>query len=120
VVSALAGARPYTAVGNPNPGPVVLVGTPLLRLLAELAATVGLGALAFITFCTRPQPSGLVSPQAYGELRIAARAGLLWTMTAVLLVPFSAADTVGLGWRRSSHPNTSSLNWMRWNNRKPG
>ena len=90
-------ARPYTAVGNPNPGLVVLVGTPLLRLLAELAATVGLGALAFITFCTRPQPSGLVSPQAYGELRIAARAGLAWTMTAVLLVPFSAADTVGLG-----------------------
>ncbi|HEX8933710.1 MAG TPA: cytochrome c oxidase assembly protein [Pseudonocardiaceae bacterium] len=104
VVSALAGARPYTAVGNPDPGPIVTVGTPLLRLLAELAATVCLGALAFTALCTRPQPSGLVSPQAYDELRIATRAALIWGISALLLVPFSAADTVGLGLSRVITP----------------
>ncbi|MDQ2789701.1 MAG: hypothetical protein DLM60_12035 [Pseudonocardiales bacterium] len=53
-------------------------GTPLLRLLAELAATVCVEALTFTALCTRPQASELVSPQAYGELRIATRAALVW------------------------------------------
>jgi cytochrome c oxidase assembly factor CtaG/putative copper export protein len=104
VVSALAGARPYAAVGNPDPGSVVMLGTPLLRLLADLAATVCVGALAFAASCTRPQPSGLVSAQAYGELRVATRAALVWGMSALLLVPFSAADTVGLGLSRVIAP----------------
>lgn len=104
VVSAVVGAQPYAAVGNPDPGPVVMLGTPLLRLLADLAATVCVGALAFAAFCTRPQSSGLVSPQAYGELRIATRAALVWGMSALLLVPFSAADTVGLALSRVIAP----------------
>ncbi|MBV9144127.1 MAG: bifunctional copper resistance protein CopD/cytochrome c oxidase assembly protein [Pseudonocardiales bacterium] len=104
VVSALAGARPYTAVGNPDPGPVVMLGTPLLRLLADLAATVCVGALTFAASCTRPQPSGLISAQAYGELRIATHAALVWGMSALLLVPFSAADTVGLALSRVIAP----------------
>jgi cytochrome c oxidase assembly factor CtaG/putative copper export protein len=96
VLSVLAGARPYAAVGNPDPGPVVMLGTLLLRLLADLAATVCVGALAFAVFCTRPQSSGLVSAQAYGELRVATRAALVWGMSALLLVPFTAADAAGL------------------------
>lgn len=104
VLSVLAGARSYAAVGNPDPGPVVMLGTPLLRLLADLAATVCIGALAFAVFCTRPQSSGLVSAQAYGELRIATRAALVWGMSALLLVPFTAADTAGLALSRVIAP----------------
>jgi len=104
VLSVLAGARPYAAVGNPDPGPVVMLGTPLLRLLADLAAIVCVGALAFAVFCTRPQSSGLVSAQAYGELRIATRAALVWGMSALLLVPFTAADTAGLALSRVIAP----------------
>lgn len=104
VLSVLAGARPYAAVGNPDPGPVVMLGTPLLRLLADLAATVCVGALACAVFCTRPQSSGLVSAQAYGELRVATRAALVWGVSALLLVPFSAADTVGFALSRVIAP----------------
>lgn len=95
VVSLLAGARPYLLLGASDPGMVVSIGAPLLRLLADVAATVCLGALAFAVCCTRPQPSGIVSPVAYGELRVAAQAGAAWAVCSLLLVPLSAADVAG-------------------------
>lgn len=95
-LSLLAGDAPYRAVGDADPGAVVAVGTPVLRLAAEVFATVCVGSLAFAVFCTSPQPSGSISAEAYRELRIAAGSAACWGVTAALLVPFSAADTAGL------------------------
>jgi hypothetical protein len=47
LLAGLAGAEPYRAVGNADPGAWVAIGTPVVRLLADLAATVCLGSLAF-------------------------------------------------------------------------
>lgn len=96
VLSVLAGSAPYQAVGDSDPGLVVAVGAPLLRLAADLAATVCVGALAFVVFCTRPQASGVVSPEAYREVRIAGWSAMVWWLSAVALVPVSAADTAGV------------------------
>jgi cytochrome c oxidase assembly factor CtaG/putative copper export protein len=90
------GTEPYRAVGNADPGAVVSVGAPVLRLLADLAAVSCLGSLAFAVFCTRPRPSGVVSADGYSELLIASVSAWLWCATALVQVPFSAADTAGL------------------------
>ncbi len=93
VLALLAGASPYRALGSADPGVLVAAGTPLLRLATVLAATVCVGALAFAVFCTGPQPSGLVSADAYPHVQVAGRAAAAWCLGALLLVPFTEADT---------------------------
>ncbi len=99
-VSLAAGDGPYRILGAADPGPLVRVGAPLLRLVAEIAATVCVGALVFTAFFTRPQPSGLVAPSGYAALRTARRAALVWAVAAALLWPFDAAATAGVSLRR--------------------
>ncbi|HWD06092.1 MAG TPA: cytochrome c oxidase assembly protein [Amycolatopsis sp.] len=99
VVVALAlwgGDEFYTQVGNADPGLVVSVGAPVLRLVADGASVVCTGSLFFVVLCTRPAESGLLSASGYAELRWAAGSAWVWLGAAVLLVPFSAADTGGL------------------------
>jgi putative copper resistance protein D len=100
VVSVAAGAWPYRVFGTSDPGPVVRVGTPLLRLVVDVAAAACTGALVFAAFFTRAQPSGLVSPPAYAALRTATRSATVWALAALLLWPFDAAATAGLPLRR--------------------
>src|SRR5699024_1439443 len=95
VVSLLAGGRPYLLVGASDPGSIVAVTTPVVRLLADISAAMCLGSLAFGVCCTRPQSSGLVSPIAYRELHVAAVSGAVWAGCALLMVPLSAADVGG-------------------------
>ncbi|WP_236794470.1 cytochrome c oxidase assembly protein [Amycolatopsis sp. GM8] len=95
LLAALAGGTPYTQVGNGDPGLLVSVGAPVLRLLADLSGTVCVGALVFVVTCTRPR-EGKLTGAGYGEVRWAAVAAGVWAVSAVLLVPFSAADTGGL------------------------
>lgn len=95
-VSLLAGAPSYLQSGIRNPGTLVTLGVPLLRLAANLAATVCVGALGFTACCTRPQRSGLLSGPAYGEIRVAGWAAAAWCVAAAALVPFSAAVTAGV------------------------
>ena len=94
-VAVIAGGWPFTAIGTSDPGVVVRLGAPLLRLVVDVAATVCVGALVFAGFFTRPQPSGLVSPSGYAALRTAARAAVVWLAASVVLWPFDAAATVG-------------------------
>lgn len=91
----LAGSQPYRAVGDADPGALVRLGTPVLRLVTDLAAVVCTGCLAFVAWCTRPQPSGAVAADGYAQLCVAARAAAVWCAGALLMVPFSAGDATG-------------------------
>ncbi|WP_162834303.1 cytochrome c oxidase assembly protein [Amycolatopsis circi] len=95
VLALWAGDAPYAQVGNADPGLVVSVGAPLLRLAADASATVCVGSLVFVVLCTRPADSGVVSAPGFGELRWAAAAAWTWLGAALLLIPFSAADAAG-------------------------
>ncbi|WP_156096136.1 bifunctional copper resistance protein CopD/cytochrome c oxidase assembly protein [Amycolatopsis jejuensis] len=64
--------------------------------MADVSATVCVGALVFVVLCTRPAGSGLLSGPGFGELRWAAAAAMVWLGAAVLLIPFSAADAAGM------------------------
>lgn len=94
-VALLAGSQPYRAVGTADPGALIRIGTPVLRLVTDLAAVVCTGCLAFVGWCTRPQPSGAVSADGYAQLCVAARAAAVWCAGALLMVPFSAGDSTG-------------------------
>ncbi|WP_461142918.1 cytochrome c oxidase assembly protein [Salinifilum aidingensis] len=103
-ITLAAGTTPYAAVGSADPGAVIRIGTPVLRLVTELAAVVCLGALAFATCCTRAQSSGTVTAPAYAQLRVAGRTGIAWCAGALLLVPFSAAEQAGVPLREALVP----------------
>ncbi len=82
-------------MGNANPGALTAIGTPVLKLLADLSAAVCVGSLAFAVLFTRPQRSGQVCAGAFAELRMAGASAWVWSASALTLVPFSAADTAG-------------------------
>ncbi|MDX3191754.1 cytochrome c oxidase assembly protein [Streptomyces sp. MN03-5084-2B] len=95
LLARLAGAAPYRAVGNADPGTWVAIGTPVVRLLADLAAAVCLGSLAFASL-TAPRRSGLMAADAYRVRGTAACAAAVWAVAAAVEIPLAAADTAGL------------------------
>jgi putative copper resistance protein D len=95
LISIIAGAGPYLLLGNTDPGALVRVGTPLLRLVADIAATLCIGSLIFASCFTRPQSSGLLSPGGFAAVRDTARWAVVWLVASVLLVVFDTADTSG-------------------------
>jgi putative copper resistance protein D len=114
VVAARAGVQPYQAVGDADPGVVVRVGAPLLRLVTDLAACGCTGALGFVIFLTRPQHGGSISGFGYAQLRAATTAASVWCVGAVALVPFSAADASGVSLATAcapAHLGTCSWRW---------
>jgi putative copper resistance protein D len=95
VISVVAGTWPYTALGNGDPGLLVRLGTPLLRLVADAAAALCVGALVFAVFLTDTAPTGRLRSPADAALRSAGRWAGLWFLAAAVLVPFDVADQSG-------------------------
>ncbi len=95
VLGLLAGSAPYTALGNTDPGPLVRLGAPVLRLVVDLAGTLTTGSLAFAALCTRPRGADQLTPVGYAALRSAGWSAAGWAVAALVLVPFDAADTSG-------------------------
>lgn len=104
-VGLAAGGAPYQALGSGDPGLLVRVGTPLLRLAVDGSATLCVGSLVAAAFFSgSPQPSGLVSPRGYAWLRAAGHWALLWLVVVLVLLPFDGADTAGLPLSRVLSP----------------
>lgn len=95
VVSVASGTWPYTALGNADPGLLVRVGAPLLRLAADAAATLCVGSLVFAAFFTDTPPDGPLRPRAYAAVRAAGHWAGAWFLSAAALVPFDVADQSG-------------------------
>lgn len=97
LVAVLTGTLPYTALGNGDPGVVVRVGTPLLRVLADLSAALCTGSLAYAALVSTRRQDGGLTGHGYAAVQRAGRWSLLWLVTAGALVPFSIADGAGQG-----------------------
>lgn len=90
-----AGPAPYVAMGYPDPGAVTAVGTFVFRLVFDVAAGICVGALVFGAFFTAASPSGALGAEGWAAARLAGRAAWVWAGSAVLMVPFDAANSIG-------------------------
>ncbi|HEX7662615.1 MAG TPA: cytochrome c oxidase assembly protein [Pseudonocardiaceae bacterium] len=95
VASVLAGAKPYAALGNTDPGVLVWVGAPLVRVLVDIAASLSVGSLAFAVWCTAPDRNGSLTSTGYAAVRTAGRWAAIWCVASLVAVPFDAADLAG-------------------------
>lgn len=90
-----AGAGPYIALENTDPGVVVHLGAPLLRLVADVAATVCVGSLVFAVCFTDSPPGGQLCGRGYAAVCSAGGWAAVWCVAAVVLVPFDVAESGG-------------------------
>jgi putative copper resistance protein D len=95
VLAVSAGATPYVELGNADPGSLVRVGTPLLRFVVDLAATLCTGSLVFAACFSTRNTGGRLAADGYAAVRWAGRWALVWLVAALVLVPFDIGDTTG-------------------------
>jgi putative copper resistance protein D len=117
LVGVVGGAWPYTILGNADPGPLVRVGTPVLRLLADASATMTIGALAFGALFAGPKRDGLLAGSGRAALRTAGRAATAWAALAVALIPFDVADQTGqalTGPPAGAVSSAGATTWQLW------
>ncbi|GAA1210287.1 cytochrome c oxidase assembly protein [Prauserella alba] len=105
VAAAAFGGDVYGPVGDNDPGAPTSYGFVIVRYLAEGAAMVCGGALAFAAFVVPARGTGRIVADAYGAVRTAGVAGLVWTVGALLAVPLSAADSSGQPVRNMLSPS---------------
>jgi putative copper resistance protein D len=85
----------YVAAGIPDPGAFTAYGQIVVRVLAEIGGVLCIGSLLFATFMVPPQQSGVLSADGYAAMRTASWSAALWCVSALLSVPFTAADVYG-------------------------
>lgn len=91
-----AGELPYRAAGIAYPGFADVLGYVLLRVAAALAGATALGALVYAVCCTAVTGRGRLDVDGYAGLRLAERAGLVWLVSALVLIPVTAANIGGM------------------------
>ncbi len=81
--------------GLSAPDRITTMGLPAVRVIAEIAMAVAVGALLLAAFLVPPQRSGYLDVAGYRAVRAAASAALVWALAAALMVPLTVADSVG-------------------------
>ena len=94
-LTALTGSRPVQNLGLPDPGTLTEIGLPAVRAAAEVSAVLTIGFLLLAAFFVPPQPTGYLDVAGYRGIRAASWAASGWAVSALLLVPLSAADALG-------------------------
>jgi putative copper resistance protein D len=96
-VGAASGPYPYDALGNTDPGILVHIGAPVLRLACDVSGSLCVGLLAYAAFFAGSKRSGSLTAQGYLAVRRAGWWATAWCVAAVVLLPFDMADTGGVG-----------------------
>lgn len=89
------GGDSFADLGLPDPGTATRVAVPVVRVLAQCAAVVAVGALLLAAFLVPPQRSGWLDAGGYAAVRTARWAALAWAVFAAAMVPLSVADAFG-------------------------
>ena len=94
--------------GLPDPGATVGWGTPVVRLLSDLAAVATVGWLLAATFLDPSSKAGVVSPAGRHDLRRAAIAAAAWAVLALVQLFLELANVLGLPLAEAVSPNIVS------------
>lgn len=103
-VTAMIGDTPYTMLSRSVPGLPTGVLSTALRVVADGASWVTMGALVVILGVLAAPRRRPLDEVAGLELRVLRYALLVWTLAAAVLVPVDAADANGLGIDRLTQP----------------
>ena len=98
------GSYTATAPGLPDPGALVVWGTPILRLLTDLAAIATIGWLLAASVLDPAGKGGVVSPAGRRDLMRAAIAAFLWAFLAITQMIFALANILGLPLSQTLNP----------------
>lgn len=98
------GSYQAPAPGLPDPGPVVVWGTPVLRLLTDLAALATIGWLLAAGVLDPAGRKGVVSPAGRVDLVRAGIAACVWAVLALVQMVFTLADILGLSLAQALDP----------------
>ena len=91
----LSGGSTYVIVGLPDPGVLTHYGIGVVRVLADAASVVCIGALLLAAFLVPPQRSGVLARDGYAAVRTAGIAAWAWFVASLASVLFTAADGAG-------------------------
>lgn len=103
-VTAVSAATALRLTGVPDPGPLTTYGLPALTAVGEFAAAVALGCAVFAAFFVPPQADGVLDVGGFRAIRIAASSLLVWSLSAVVLMPLSASEISGSPLSESIQP----------------
>ncbi len=84
------------AAGLPDSGPLVVWGTPILRLITDLAAIATIGWLLAASVLDPAGKGGVVSAVGRRDLMRAGIAACVWAVLAVVQMLFALANILGL------------------------
>jgi len=93
---AAGGAYQAPAPGIPDPGPIVVWGTAILRLLTDLAAVTTVGFLLAASVLDPSGKAAVVSPVGRRDLVRASIAAAAWAVLAMAQMLFTLATVLGV------------------------
>jgi cytochrome c oxidase assembly factor CtaG/putative copper export protein len=102
------GAYAPALPGIPDPGALVGWGTPVMRLLTDLAAIVTVGWLLAATVLDPSGKDGVVSRVGRRDLRNAAIAAAVWAVLALGQIFFELANVLGVPFGEALSPDLVS------------
>ncbi|MGV9794439.1 cytochrome c oxidase assembly protein [Gordonia sp. NPDC003422] len=94
-VTGVSAASALRLTGVPDPGALTTYGLPAVTAIGEVAAAVALGCAVFAAFFVPPQADGVLDVGGFRAIRIASTAALIWSISALLLMPLSVSDVSG-------------------------
>lgn len=90
------GGESYRSLGLSHPGTLTTLGTGLLRAAFDVAAALCVGFLLCALFFTDSDPAGRLSAPSWAAVRRAGWSARVWCVASLALVPFEAADSIGV------------------------
>jgi putative copper resistance protein D len=100
----------YTAPppGIPDPGPLVVWGAPVSRLLTDLAGIATIGWLLAATILDPSGKDGILSRVGKRDMVVGAVAAIVWAMLALVQLFFQLANVLGLSFMEAVDPRVVS------------
>ena len=102
------GSYSAPAPGLPDPGALVVWGTPILRLLTDLAAIATIGWLLAASVLDPAGKGGVVSSTGRRDLMRAAIAAFIWATLSITQMIFALANILGLSLSETFTPQVIS------------
>lgn len=104
IVTAASAATALQLMGVPDAGWMTTYGLPVVTVIGQISAAIGLGSVVFAAFFVPPQTDGALDAGGYRAMRWAATSMIVWATCALLLIPLSISNVSGSPLRETLSP----------------